>query len=366
MRSAILLLGALAVSTPDAAQAAPAYALEDTVVLQRGWSVLAYRDLDGDGRPELVVTTGDHRRIEIYERRDRGFHLVTRLSTPSLAVGYDTIGDVDEDGFPEIVLRGRRSGELYLVEASGDDRYRLVRFPIAPIDDPTCIADTDGDGRLEVIASQPGFPSRIHRFEAIDNDRYASMPAIDGVGGSVRIACARSAGDPIQLVFADNHFWLGVQRGTWLASSGARGQWPRLGFFPVALTDTDGDGRAELIGEAESAALVIADLADRRRPRIVLRDPDGTCARAPGDYDSDGRVELLCTPMIDGARRVMLRARRGDRLVTIWEGGSLLPASGAAMRAVPAGDWNGDGRLEIMAIGGGAAPRLWLLMSVSR
>lgn len=361
-----MLLTAAACLWPAAARGQVRYALGDTVALQRDWSVVTYRDLDNDGNPDLAVITGDRRRIEIYERRGDAFLAVAALSVPSTAFDYGAVGDVDGDGFPELALRGRRSGELYLIEASGDDRYRLTRFPVGPIDDATCIGDTDGDGRLEVIAAQAGFPSRVHRFEAVGDDRYERLPILEGAGGGVYLACAAGGqADPLRLVVADTHFWVGVLRGTWLEASGARGQWPRLGFFPTALGDTDDDGRAELVGYDPAGALVIADLADRLRPRIVVRDPGGSCAAMP-DYDGDGRLGLLCAPRIDGVQRVLVRSRRGGRLVTIFDSGSLLPASRRAMRARPTGDWNGDGVPEILVTRGGPSPVLFVLMSAPR
>lgn len=361
---AVSLCGVLGLAS---ASAAPRFELAETVVLQRGWTVVTYRDLDRDGRPDLLVATGDRRRLQIHERRGARFVAVASLTVPSHAFSFDTIGDVDRDGFPEVVLRGSRSGELYVVEATRDDAYQLRRFPIAPVPDPTCIVDSDGDGRLEIVASQPGFPSRIHRFEAVGPDRYEPLPVIDGVGGSVFLGCARDARPgALRLVFADTHFWRGVARGTYLTSRGRIGMWPRLGLWPTALGDTDGDGRAELIGRTPDGGLAIATIAppgDPAPPRVVVRDPDGSCAAAPGDLDGDGRLELVCTPMIDGVARVVVRARRGSKLVTVWDARAVLPPGATPTRAWSTADGNGDGLADLLVTSGRASPLLYVLTS---
>lgn len=359
------LLGLLlALSPPEALH----YTRGDSVTLERGSHLLTYRDLDRDGRPDLAVMTRDRRRIEIHERQGKRFRRVAVLSPATqLAAEWVVVDDVDGDGFPELGVRGERSGELYLVEATGNNTYHLARFAVGPVSDSMCVGDTNGDGRRELIVGQPGFPTRVHRFEATANDVYRRLPPLQGAGGAVFLACAPPGSrDRLRLVFADTHFWRGVARGAWFDASGRRGMWPRLNLLPTALGDTDGDGRLELIGTEPGRGLAIVDVRSRSLPRVIARDRDPSCASAPADYDGDGRIDFLCAPMVSGKKRIVVRARRGNRLVTIWDAKRLLPALSHAAVAVPGGDWNGDGRPEILVIDRGATPVIHVLLSARR
>jgi subtilisin family serine protease len=117
-----------------------------------------YADLDGDGRMEII---GRHKNIfEVRENiRDNQYQLVASLpnftkGSNLTGVPHSEIGDFDGDGRQEILL-GDYDGDLYIYEATGDNRFVATwRDSLPMIDSIDFIraGDFDGDGRLDFAA----------------------------------------------------------------------------------------------------------------------------------------------------------------------------------------------------------------------
>lgn len=145
------------------------------------------------------------------------------------------------------------------------------------------------------------------------------------------------------------------------------GQW-RNGF---AIADLNGDGHLDLVhgpprkGRFAEPVIFLGDGAGRWQPWREARFPPFPYdygAVAAGDLDGDGHVDLVFAVHLTG-----LIALRGDGKggFTPWSrglplrqrGGSPAAATSSAFtsRAVTLADWNGDGRLDILALSEGPA-----------
>jgi len=128
------------------------WALADTS-LRYGFVVLG--DVDGDGDVDAVVTNGDRQvqrptRILLNDRTGR--FTDSGQSLPAVKVGRVALGDLDGDGAPDLVLTSR--GEPFRVWVNdGRGRFSESGFvatgnasPFGPV-----LADLDGDGDLDLI-----------------------------------------------------------------------------------------------------------------------------------------------------------------------------------------------------------------------
>ncbi len=117
-------------------------------------------DLDGDGKPDLVVedggapfdTTPVPGGIRVYRNLGGGtFAAALALSGPDEPDGID-IGDVDRDGKPDIVATGN-SNVLYVYAGNGDATFRAAATTKLP--DiwyrSVLISDIDGDGKVDLV-----------------------------------------------------------------------------------------------------------------------------------------------------------------------------------------------------------------------
>ena len=231
---AALALATLAlVTTAAAAQdvAGPGAPAASGYVVSDPQTRLALRDLDGDGRKDLLAVAPEGlswRRL----RDDGTFPAVDDglLGWPSTTVGW-TVADLDADGRTEVVLLidGARvatvgpddAGALVL---SSDVIADAGGFLPRGIRRVNFVRDVDGDGQLDVVIPGNGkFLIRLRQGEGW-------APALPvAFQASMKI----ELGDPSRL---DARFAQDIQ----------------IPWF--TLQDVDGDGRTDLVSEAEKVA----------------------------------------------------------------------------------------------------------------
>ncbi|MCB9898963.1 MAG: VCBS repeat-containing protein [Planctomycetes bacterium] len=129
--------------------ATPGLGVLDDVPRARTW----FGDLDGDGRPELLVPAGNFVRAVAFDEAGRPIVVAqVNLDDPQAVAGAVAAADIDGDGRREVLVTDRTSGAL-IVFALGDGPARATaRIDLGGLSvDGLLVADLDGDGSDDVV-----------------------------------------------------------------------------------------------------------------------------------------------------------------------------------------------------------------------
>ncbi|HCL27643.1 MAG TPA: hypothetical protein DIC52_04300 [Candidatus Latescibacteria bacterium] len=243
-------------------------------------------DLDGDGRPEMILRSATANLFRIFETDgDNGYAEIAALvnDTPGENEMGDrqSVGDLDGDGRGEWVS-GDSDGDLVIFESVADNAYRSVwvdQVDAEHVDGRllSAAADLDGDGELEFISG------RLLRdpFE-VESRRWTLS-----VFGATH----------------DNDYEIEWQAQVFAGTSSGNG---------ITITDLDGDGRLEW-AVVLVPHLYVFQAAEEGGYEAVWHTPVRRTHRpAAGDLDGDGRQELAYNLVAGGIETRRWQVPGGD------------------------------------------------------
>ncbi len=323
------------VATPSEAIGAPLRVKEiwrrTALGSQIGASGLTVADLDGDGRPEILVggnSRFDHSLNDFWQilRWDGTNYSQIWESLPEGTLRVLTAFQADTDRALEILTTSRN--EIRLYDGATRKIERRILTPASEIRS-LAVADLDGDGKVELIFCDP-----IDLFVA-NLATGTLLWRLPGFGGS-SLAVGQLDDDAAQEIVVTGFGEIGRV----IDGMTRQVEWPHpAGFgFSVRLADLTGDSRLEIIALVPAGVRVFDP---RRRTQLWKRlTNDGATAIAVGDIDGDGRNEVVYGDFYRGLRVLDGRSGAGRWLLD--------SESISGTSAVAIGDPDNDGKTEIL------------------
>lgn len=280
---------------------------------------VAIGDLDGDGRPDLVIANGGPSLLMLRNLGNGAFAYPVVYATNAFSMSV-AIGDLNGDGRPDIVVANYNNSAIVLRNTSPG--RGIVSFA-APVDFPTgpspifvAIGDLGGDGKPDiVVANYNGNTVSVLRNTSSGGGAVSFDAKVDFATGAVPIA--------------------------------------------VAIGDLDGDDRPDLVvansgsntasvlrnassggGDIDFAARI--DFATGSNPRSVTI----------GDLDADGKPDLAVANYSSDTASVLRNTSSG--VGTVNFAAKIDYATGSNQRSVAIDDLDADGKPDLVIVNGGS------------
>ena len=234
---------------------------------------VAIGDLDGDGKPDLVVTNTNSNSVSVF----RNTSMYGSISTGSFATRVDfatgsapfavVIGDLDGDGNPDLAVTNNVSNTVSIFRnttatgsISTSSFAAKVDFTTGTSPRAVSIGDLDGDGKPDLAVTNDGsFTVSVFRNTAtsgsINSGSFAAkVDFTSGVGLVIAIGDLDGDGKPDLAVANTSLNTVSVLRNTSILGSISTGSFAAKVDFAtgtgprsVAIGDLDGDGKPDIV-----------------------------------------------------------------------------------------------------------------------
>ncbi len=286
------------------------------------WGV-ASGDIDGDGKPDIVVANRTSGTISVYRNisatgiiTTSSFVLSTNLTSGTSPEGI-ALADIDGDGKLDIVVTNNGSASVSVFRNSAtigsitSGSFARTDFITGSSPQSVAVGDIDGDGKPEIVTANFASPGGISVLQNTSSGSISFATKVDFVTtvNFLSVALGDMDGDgKIDVVATNWPHGVSVFRNT--ATSGAINSGslaPKVDFTTgsnpvgVAIADIDGDGKPEMIvtnygvstiGVFQNTATSGIINSSSFAGMVTFGSLSGPFSVSVGDIDGDGKPDL--------------------------------------------------------------------------
>ncbi|HEX8706371.1 MAG TPA: FG-GAP-like repeat-containing protein [Myxococcaceae bacterium] len=318
---------------------------------------IAVADFNLDARLDLVFADSDSDVKRMLGDGSGGFGAVASLGMGTGAVAL-AVSDLNVDARPDVVAARATLGVVSVAHSNGDGTFAVLPA-VNTGGQPSglAVADMDGDGRSDVVVSGVGSDALVLRGEL--NGALSNTPLVVAAGGPLSglvVLDADRSGRPDVVAARTGDNGVAVMLNTMVdrcERTLAASMQLAVATLPsaVAVSDLDKDGRLDLVAAASgSNALHVTRGRGNGTFTAFTIVPLPTGATNPqgvaaGDFNNDGRVDLVSANQNSNNVSVLVDNGAGGYTGANW-------STATSPRAVATADFDQDGKLDLVASNG--------------
>jgi hypothetical protein len=318
---------------------------------------LTVGDLNADGKSDIVVSCSSVSLISVLLGVGDGtFQAPMDTPTPPVAGSFDMVlTQLNKGSDTNLDLLHVTSGNVSSYLGDGNGAFPAI-IPVTMTGSPfgAAAGDITGDGFVDIVIADPtaGPNGQMRPYKAIGDGTFSALSTLTAYHGPTGAALGDLNNDgKLDIIsHASNtseaiSWWLGTGTGTFGARSDlsqSSGQ-----SFAIATADLDADGKLDVVVAKGGSSSV----------DVFRGNGDGTLKAAanyftPGphrvtlaDLNGDGKTDIITTSALNFYVYVSILLNKGDGTFN----SPLYLDVPAEATGVGAGDFNGDGKIDIVA-----------------
>ncbi len=272
-------------------------------------SSLSVVDIDGDGKNDLVSQNSD-RGVLIFKNNSIIGNIIfnTPVNTGISGTSYVAVGDIDGDGKQDLVTMGNSKISVF----RNTSLYGVVSFETEVFFSLTTdqtygnyltIGDIDGDGKPDVIVTNPTLNSVSILLNNSTFGHMAFLPKVDFQTGVTpkSVFVSDIDGDDRLDVITSHNGSISILRN--ISSVGNLAFAPSLNYnignyySDLSITDMDGDSKPDIVTNVGQGVVTLRNISTIGNlafgSNIFYAHNTGTNIIATGDIDCDGKPDIL-------------------------------------------------------------------------